>query len=107
MEVILRQDVIDLGYEGDIVKVADGYARNYLIPKALAVKATPQNLRMVEQIRRKIEVKRLRAKEEAEQFKTKLEALELIFLEKAAKTASFMVRLQIWLSPRFWRKKAW
>ena len=83
MEVILRQDVIDLGYEGDIVKVADGYARNYLIPKALAVKATPQNLHMVEQIRRKIEIKRLRAKEEAEQLKTKLEALELIFLEKA------------------------
>ena len=83
MEVILRQDVIDLGYEGDIVKVADGYARNYLIPKALAVKATPQNLRVFEQIRRKIEIKRLRAKEEAEQLKTKLEALELIFSEKA------------------------
>jgi len=83
MEVILRQDVIDLGYEGDIVKVADGYARNYLIPKALAVKATPQNLRVVEQIRRKIEIRRLRAKEEAEQLKTKLEALEFVFLEKA------------------------
>ena len=83
MEVILRQDVIDLGYEGNIVKVADGYARNYLIPKNLAVKATPQNLRMFEQIRRKIEIKRLRAKEDAEQLKTKLEALELVFFEKA------------------------
>ena len=82
MEIILRQDVIDLGYEGDIVKVADGYARNYLIPKEFAVKATSQNLRVFEQNRRKIEIKRLRAKEEAEQLKAKLEELELIFLEK-------------------------
>ena len=82
MEIILRQDVIDLGYEGDIVKVADGYARNYLIPKEFAVKATSQNLRIFEQNRRKIEIKRLRAKEEAEQLKAKLEELELIFLEK-------------------------
>lgn len=82
MEVILRQDVIDLGYEGNIVKVADGYARNYLIPRGFAVKATHQNLHMFEQIRRKIEIKRLRAKEEAEQLKTNLEAMELVFFEK-------------------------
>lgn len=55
MEVILLKDVDHLGHEGDIVKVADGYARNYLFPKLLAEKSTPANQRALSQRRRAIE----------------------------------------------------
>ena len=51
MKVILVDDVFELGHRGDVVRVADGYGRNYLIPKKLAVPATPGNLTMVEQQR--------------------------------------------------------
>ena len=56
MEVILQQDLDELGLEGDIVKVAKGYARNYLIPKGIAMEAISQNIKAVEQRRKKIEV---------------------------------------------------
>ena len=51
MEVILIDDVFELGRRGEVVKVAAGYGRNYLIPKKLAVPATPGNLKTVEQQR--------------------------------------------------------
>lgn len=51
MEVILREDVEKLGNRGQVVKVADGYARNYLLPKRLAVAATAANKKIVEQER--------------------------------------------------------
>jgi len=51
MEVILREDIEKLGGRGQIVKVADGYARNYLLPKKLAVAATESNKKIVEQER--------------------------------------------------------
>lgn len=49
MEVILREDVTKLGHRGDIVKVADGYARNFLLPRKMAVAATSGNKKVVEQ----------------------------------------------------------
>lgn len=51
MEVILREDIDKLGNRGQVVKVADGYARNYLVPKRLAVAATEANKKIVEQER--------------------------------------------------------
>jgi large subunit ribosomal protein L9 len=51
MEIILREDVDRLGSRGQVVKVADGYARNYLLPRHLAVAATPSNRKIVEQER--------------------------------------------------------
>ena len=51
MEVILREEIEKLGHRGAIVKVADGYARNYLLPKKLAVAATDANRKIVEQER--------------------------------------------------------
>ncbi|HXE11363.1 MAG TPA: 50S ribosomal protein L9 [Bryobacteraceae bacterium] len=51
MEVILREEIEKLGHRGSIVKVADGYARNYLLPKKLAVAATDANRKIVEQER--------------------------------------------------------
>jgi large subunit ribosomal protein L9 len=55
MQVILLKDVDTLGHEGDVVKVADGYAHNFLLPKQLAEKSTAANLRALEQRRRAIE----------------------------------------------------
>jgi large subunit ribosomal protein L9 len=49
MEVILRQDVDKIGHRGELLKVADGFARNYLLPRKLAVAATPGNRKMIEQ----------------------------------------------------------
>jgi large subunit ribosomal protein L9 len=51
MEVILREDIDRLGSRGEVVKVASGYARNFLLPKRLAVEATPSNRKIVEQER--------------------------------------------------------
>ena len=48
MEVILQQDLDELGLEGDIVKVALGYARNYLIPKGIALEASSRNIKALE-----------------------------------------------------------
>ncbi|MCD6297834.1 MAG: 50S ribosomal protein L9, partial [Deltaproteobacteria bacterium] len=48
MEIILRQDVDDLGLEGDVVNVAKGYARNYLIPKGVGLEASLQNRKALE-----------------------------------------------------------
>ena len=83
MEVILQQDFDELGLEGDIVKVAKGYARNYLIPKGIALEAITQNIKALEQKKKKIEVKRLKAKENAEQVKQQLEEIEITIEHKA------------------------
>jgi large subunit ribosomal protein L9 len=83
MEVILQQDVGELGLEGDIVNVAKGYARNFLLPKGMAVEVTPHNLKLLETQRKKIEVKRLKAKEQAEKLKQELEAMVINFSHKA------------------------
>ncbi|HOP48401.1 MAG TPA: 50S ribosomal protein L9 [Desulfobacteraceae bacterium] len=83
MEVILQKDVDELGLEGDTVNVAKGYARNYLIPKDIALEANPQNLKILESRRKKIEVRRLKAKEQAEKVKQALEGREITFVQKA------------------------
>jgi large subunit ribosomal protein L9 len=68
MKVILRQDMDALGLEGELVNVATGYARNYLIPKGFALEANTQNIKMMEMQRKKIEIKRIKAKETAEKI---------------------------------------
>ncbi len=83
MEVILQQDLDELGLEGDIVKVAKGYARNYLIPKGIALEAISRNIKALEQKRKKIEINRLKAKESAEQVKQQLEAIDITITHKA------------------------
>ncbi len=83
MEVILRQDLDELGLEGDIVNVAKGYARNYLMPKGLALEASPENINSLELQRKKIEVRRLNAKENAEKVKQQIEEMEITFKHKA------------------------
>ena len=57
MEVILREHVDNLGRRGDLVKVADGYARNYLLPRKLALLATEGNKKQIERERAKLDAK--------------------------------------------------
>lgn len=83
MEVILQKDFEELGLEGEIVKVAGGYGRNYLIPKGFAVEATPQNLKALDLKRKKIEVRRLKATEEAEKVKEELAGKVITLTQKA------------------------
>lgn len=83
MKVILKQDLDELGFEGDVVDVARGYVRNYLVPRGIAVLATPQNIKAFELQKKKIEIRRLRAKEEAVQLKDRLEGTGLSFAQKA------------------------
>jgi len=75
MKVILTRDVKDLGQAGDVVNVADGYARNFLFPRKLAVQATPGNLEVVKR-RQTAQAQRLeRAIEEARELKERLDSL--------------------------------
>ena len=68
MEIILRETVDGLGTEGAVLNVAAGYARNYLIPKQLAVLATEKNRRLLEHERRVLAVKHIKGKQEAEKL---------------------------------------
>ena len=83
MDVILRQDLDELGLEGDIVNVAKGFARNYLIPKGIALEAIPQNIKALELQRKKIEVRNLKTKEKAEKLKGEMENLLITISQKA------------------------
>ena len=66
MKIVLRADVENLGHKGDLVEVAPGYARNYLVPKGLAIAATPGVTRQAEAMRRSRQVRDTREKEGAE-----------------------------------------
>ena len=77
MEVILRDHVEHVGRRGEIVKVADGYARNYLLPRKLALPATEGNKRWVERERKIVEAREAEERGAAEAIATRLTALEL------------------------------
>ena len=72
MEVILKKDFISLGYEGDICRVKDGFARNYLIPRNIAVVKNAANLKTLEQMQKSLEKKRQKRIQEAEILKGKI-----------------------------------
>ncbi len=82
MEVILKEDVNKLGNRGDVVKVADGYGRNYLLPGKLAIEATTANKAVIEQMKGSAVRKSAKEKGEAEQLATQLTAVELVFERK-------------------------
>jgi large subunit ribosomal protein L9 len=69
MKIILKTNIDPLGLEAETVDVAKGYARNYLIPKGLAIEASTQNIKMMEMQKKKIDTTRIKAKEDAEKIK--------------------------------------
>ncbi len=83
MRVILQKDIDELGLEGGIVEVKPGYARNYLIPGGLALEATPQNVKVFEQRKKKIAVRQLKAREDAEKLRDNLSKVVVTLREKA------------------------
>jgi large subunit ribosomal protein L9 len=82
MEVILRETIDTLGRAGQIVKVADGYARNYLLPRKLAYLATPGNQKVIEFERQSLLKKETKQKEDAEKLMEMLNKLELVTRRK-------------------------
>jgi large subunit ribosomal protein L9 len=82
MEVILKEDVNNLGHRGDVVKVADGYGRNYLLPKKLAMEATAANKAVIEQMKSSAIRRSAKEKSEAEALVVQLNAVALVFERK-------------------------
>jgi len=75
MKVILKENIDTLGHIGDVVKVAPGYARNFLLPKGLAVEATEKNAKQLEHVKRQLAYKKAKATESAKNLAAKLEAV--------------------------------
>ena len=86
MEVILREHVDNLGRRGEIVKVADGYARNYLLPRKLALLATEGNKKQIEREREKLDAKEADDKKVAEAMAERLAAVEIVIARKVGET---------------------
>jgi large subunit ribosomal protein L9 len=82
MELLLREDVEHLGARGDLVKVRAGYGRNYLLPRGLAVQATPSNVKRIEQQRKALLKKAAAEKATAEQQSGLLQETTLTFARK-------------------------
>ncbi len=83
MQVILKEDVPALGSRGDVVKVADGYGRNYLLPRKLAIEATRSNRAVIEQMKQAALRRAANDKADAEAQAKLLEAVSLSFTRKA------------------------
>ena len=83
MKVILKENIDTLGHIGDLVKVAPGYARNYLIPKGLAIEATVKNARALEHAKRQMEYKKNKVLEQAKGLAAKIEGLSLAIVHQA------------------------
>src|SRR6476659_8314978 len=86
MEVILREHVDNLGRRGEVVKVADGYARNYLLPRKLALLVSEGNRKQIERERAKFDVKEAREKQVAEQLEARLAGVEVVISRKVGET---------------------
>ena len=83
MEVILKEDVANLGHRGDVVKVADGYGRNFLLPRKLALQATLANKAVIEQMKAAAARRSATEKAQAEALVAKLEPVVLRFTRKS------------------------
>lgn len=83
MKVILQQDVKGKGKAGDVINVSDGYARNFLLPRGLAVEATKSNMNTLKEEKRRAQAKEAAADEQARSLKERLEQMELKIAAKA------------------------
>ena len=79
MEVILKEDVVKLGSRGDVVKVAEGYGRNFLLPRKLAIEATAGNKTVIEQMRASALRRSAKEKAQAEELSKQFDGLSISF----------------------------
>ena len=86
MQVILLQDLYKHGVAGEVVKVADGFARNYLIPRKIAVQASKSALRQTEAIRENVEARKAQYNNMLNDLARQIDGVELIFGRRAAST---------------------
>ena len=86
MEVILREHVDNLGRRGDVVKVADGYARNYLLPRKLALLANEGNKKQIERERAKLDAKEAEERGMSEAMASRMAGVELVIARKVGET---------------------
>jgi large subunit ribosomal protein L9 len=86
MEVILKEDVANLGNRGDVVKVAEGYGRNFLLPRKLALQATLANKAVIDQMKTAAIRRSASEKAQAEELVAKLEPIVLIFTRKSGES---------------------
>ncbi len=84
MEVILIENIEKLGKVGDVVKVKDGYAKNYLIPKKKVLRANKENLKVFDEKKSVIEAEEKKRKEKSEEIAKKIKNLEIIIIRNAA-----------------------
>jgi len=83
MEVILKEDVSKLGSRGDVVKVAEGYGRNYLLPRKLAIEATAGNKQVIDQMRASALRRSAKEKEQAEELSKQFDGLTVSFQRRS------------------------
>lgn len=83
MKVILKENIDTLGHIGDIVKVAPGYARNFLLPKGFAIEATEKNAKALDHAKRQMAYKKNKALEAAKNFAAKISATAVSLAHKA------------------------
>ena len=88
MDVILLERIESLGQMGEVVKVKPGFARNFLLPKKKALRATKENLSVFEKRRTQLEADNLKRKEEAEKVGAKLNGLKITIVRQAAESGS-------------------
>ncbi len=86
MQIVLKEDIDKLGRRGEIVKVADGYARNYLLPLGKALPATAGNLKVIEREKRRYVVRLTKEKEENQALAGKIQALSLTLVRKVGES---------------------
>ncbi len=82
MRIVLREDVENLGRRGEVVKVADGYARNFLLPKGKALPATEGNLKTIDREKRRYVVHQAKEKEEAETVARRISGVSCTVVRK-------------------------
>jgi large subunit ribosomal protein L9 len=86
VEVILRDHVENIGKRGEVVKVADGYARNYLLPRKLALPATPGNLKQIERERVKLDATEAEEKTGAEAIAARMDGIQVVISRRVGES---------------------
>ena len=86
MQIVLKEDIEKLGRRGEVVKVADGYARNYLLPLGKALPATPGNLKVIDREKRRYVARLVKEKGDHETLARRIQSLSLTLVRKVGES---------------------